>query len=286
MMSPPQIKEILHSSSLSENEITQQIIVRCLDKISVKQSYKFRGLRFTGGRDERGTDIEYYEMIGPDNFRHYTGIQVKKKNLGVAAAKELIIQGSRALDKRIIDPEVGSSYPIHRWIVATTGTISPDAEREIREELRSRGRPISFWNGIKLGELIFDNFYSEFVDILQVPPKIAGQSSSVTQWWNPDDPPVLKSDFAATEWSSIDISDWAPPGLVSGIYISARPVGDVLPPVKFAVRSSIDEVLVDSYLSRVRAYLLRLDGDTTIEATLVEGDRPITILADGCQYFR
>ncbi|MDX6379668.1 MAG: hypothetical protein QOI57_692 [Rubrobacteraceae bacterium] len=78
MMSPHQIQQILFtfpfSSPLSENQITQQIIVPCLGKISRNNSHKFRGLQFTGGRDEQGTDIEYYEMIGPDSFRHYTRI--------------------------------------------------------------------------------------------------------------------------------------------------------------------------------------------------------------------
>jgi hypothetical protein len=58
---------------------------------------------------------------------------------------------------------------------------------------------MSFWDGVKMGEYILDNFYSEFVNILNVPPRLAGQSSGVTQWWDPDDPPVLVSDFAATD---------------------------------------------------------------------------------------
>jgi hypothetical protein len=114
MMSPHQIQEILSSSPLSENEITQQIIVPCLRKISMNNSYKFRGLQFTGGSDEEGTDIEYYEIIGPDSFRHYTGIQVKKRNVSVAAARELINQGSRAFEKEIIDPANGRPYRLHR----------------------------------------------------------------------------------------------------------------------------------------------------------------------------
>ena len=105
-MSPHQVQEILHSSSLAENEITKQIIVPCLQKISMRNFYKFRGLHFTGGRDEQGTDIEYYEMIGPDSFRHYTGIQVKKTNISVSAARELINQGNRAFEKEIIDPGI------------------------------------------------------------------------------------------------------------------------------------------------------------------------------------
>src|SRR5215216_3840806 len=118
MMSPPQIQQILFnfpfSDPLSENEITQQVIIPCLQKISMSNGYKFRGLHFTGGRDEQGTDIEYYEMIGPDSY------------------------------------------------------------------------------------------YNEFVSILQVPPMIAGQSNSVTTLYDANDPPVLASDFAATDWTTVD----------------------------------------------------------------------------------
>ena len=132
MMSPHQIQEILFtfpfSDPLSENEITQHIIVPSLQKISMRNGYKFRGLHYTGGSEEQGSDIEYYEMIGPDRFRHYTGIQVKKANLGVGAATGLITQGNRAFAKRVIDPADGRAHRIHRWIVATTGTISPPAK--------------------------------------------------------------------------------------------------------------------------------------------------------------
>lgn len=291
MMSPHQIQEILHSSPysppLSENEITQQIIIPCLQKISMHNSYKFRGIHFTGGSEEQGTDIEYYEMIGPDSFRHYTGIQVKKRNLSVSAAAELINQGNRAFEKDIIDPADGRTYRIHRWIVATTGTISPPAKREIQTSLDRHGKPITFWDGVKLGEFILENYYSEFVNILQVPARIAGQSASVTNLWDADNPPVLASEFTATDWSSIDISPGAPPGLSSGILISAKPVGESLPSVKLAVRSSVDEVLVDSFVSRVNPFPLRLgEGETHIEAMVVEGDRPINILANGYQFFR
>lgn len=291
MMSPHQIQQILYnfpfSPPLSENEITQRIIVPCLQTISMRNAYKFRGLHFTGGRDEQGTDVEYYEMIGPDSFRHYTGIQVKKTNISVSSARELINQGNRAFEKEIIDPADGRSYRIHRWIVATTGTISSDAKRQIRTELARYGKPISFWDGVRVGEYILENLYSEFVGILQVPPVFAGQGSAGTISWDADDPPILIANFTATDWSSIDISPGAPPGLANGILLSAKPVGDSLPAVKLAVRSSTDEILMDSFVSRVNPLLLRLgEGDTHMEAMVVEGDRPIDILANGYLEFR
>ena len=291
MMSPPQIQQILFnfpfSDPLSENEITQQVIIPCLQKISMSNGYKFRGLHFTGGRDEQGTDIEYYEMIGPDSFRHYTGIQVKKTNIGVAAARELINQGNRAFEKEIIDPADGRAYRIYRWIVATTGTISADAKRQIQTELARYGKPIAFWDGVKVGEYILDNYYNEFVSILQVPPMIAGQSNSVTTLYDANDPPVLASDFAATDWTTVDTSTAVPPSLTSGILISARPVGESLPSVKLALKSSVHEILVDSFLSRANPVLLKMDEqDTHIEAMVLEGNRPVTLYANGYQFFR
>lgn len=290
-MSPHQIQEILYTFSysepLSENEITKQIIFPCLQKISMHNSYRFRGLQFTGGSEEQGSDIEYYEMIGPDSFRHYTGIQVKKRNLSVSAATELITQGNRAFEKDIIAPADGRTYRINRWIVATTGTISPLAKSEIQTKLDRQGTQITFWDGFRLGEFILEYYYGEFVSILRVPPRIAGQSASVTNLWDADDPPVLANGFTATNWTSIDISPGAPPGLSSGILISVKPSGDSLPSVKLAVRSSIDEILVDSFASRVNAIPLRLGGgDSHIEAMVVEGNRPVSILANGYQFLR
>ena len=44
---------------------------------------------------------------------------------------------------------------------------------------------------------------------------------------------------------------------------------------------------MDSFMSRVNPFLLRLDtGDTHIQAMLVEGYRPITVYANGCKYYR
>ena len=191
----------------------------------------------------------------------------------MAAARELIHQGNRAIEKEITDPADGRPYRIHRWIVATTGTISPDAKRQIQAELARYGKPIAFWNGVKLGENILDLYYNEFIIKLQVPPIVAGQSNSVTNLYDADDPLVLASDFAATDWSRVDTSNAVPPNLTSGILISAKPVGESLPLVKLALKSSIDEILVDTFLSRANPVLLKLDEvDTHIEAMVIEGD--------------
>lgn len=54
-----------------------------------------------------------------------------------------------------------------------------------------------------------------------------------------------------------------------------------------SVRSSRDELLVESISSQLNPYLLGLeDGETSIEAMLVEGNRPVELLARGYTFFR
>jgi len=286
-MSAHQIQEILHSSALSEDEISKQIIVSLLHKISGKHSYSLRDIQFTGGRDERGIDIQYYEVMGPDKLRFYTGIQAKKKDLSISAATELINQGTQAFDKDIIDASEGRSYRLKRWIVATTGDIKQPAKEEIHRHLNRYGKPISFWDGVRVGEFILEHFYQEFVTILKVDPALAGSTSGLINWWDPDEPPVLVSNFDRTEWSRIDISEAVPPVSAGGILLTIKPTSGSLPQVKCAVRSSKDELLMESFSSQINPYLLRLeDGETSIEAMLLEGDRPVELLAKGYLFFR
>jgi hypothetical protein len=262
------------------------VLVPCLLKISMNNNYSFRGIQFTGGSNEQGTDIEYYEMIGPDKFRHYTGIQVKKKDLSVSTTRELINQGTRAFEKGIIDLADGRPHRLHRWIVATTGNITDPAKAQIHAELDRYGKPIAFWDGIRVSELILENFYNEFISIMNVPLQMAGLSSGATTMYDPDEQLEIASDFAPTEWSRLDISQMVPP-TASGIYIAVKPSGGNLPPVKVAIRSSIDELLVDSFSSQVSPHFIKLEpGETTIQAAFVEGDRPVSILARGYLEFR
>ena len=134
--------------------------------------------------------------------------------------------------------------------------------------------------------MILENFYNEFISIMNVPPEMTGISSGRTVMYDPDDQHELVSDFAPTEWSSVEGSPMVPP-TASGIYIAVKPTGGNFPPVKLAVRSSIDELLVDSFSSQVSPHFIRLEpGETTIEARVIEGDRPVSILARGYLEFR
>ncbi len=286
MMSPFHIQWILTNSTATENQISEHVLVPCLRKISMDNNHSFRGIQFTGGSNEQGTDIEYYEMIGPDKFRHYTGIQVKKKDLSVSATRELINQGTRAFEKEIIDPADGRAHRLHRWIVATTGDITDPAKAQIHAELDRYGKPITFWDGIRVAEMILENFYDEFIRIMNVPQEMTRISSGQTIMYDPDERLEAVSDFAPAEWSKVDVSEMVPP-TASGVYIAIKPTGGNLPPVKLSVRSSVDEQLVDSFASQVSPHFVRLEpGETTIEAKFAEGDRPVSILGRGYLEFR
>ena len=81
MMSPHQIQEILDSSALSENDISKTGDRLLPAKDQYDELVQVARCPVYGGSYEKGADIEYYEIMGPDKLRFYTGIQAKKGNL-------------------------------------------------------------------------------------------------------------------------------------------------------------------------------------------------------------
>src|SRR5262245_45828635 len=142
VMSTQMIQQVLSATTLKENELSERLLVPCLAAISVREGLTLRGLRFTGGISELGNDIEYYEMFGPDSLRFWTGIQVKKGDVGQGHATELIKQGMQAFDKDILDPSSGHKYRINRWVIAATGDITAPAKTEIQKQLDRYAKPI------------------------------------------------------------------------------------------------------------------------------------------------
>ena len=61
--------------SLDEHKMAKEIFVLVLKKMGLQ------GVKFTGGPDEHGVDIEYYEVTQPENRKSYVGIQFKKGSL-------------------------------------------------------------------------------------------------------------------------------------------------------------------------------------------------------------
>lgn len=87
MLNVNMIQKLLNECTLKENDISKDILVPCLQKISFSKGYSFREAIFVGGTSEQGVDIEYYEIIGPFRDRLYTGIQVKKKRYNIILRK-------------------------------------------------------------------------------------------------------------------------------------------------------------------------------------------------------
>jgi hypothetical protein len=82
-----------------------------------------KGVRFTGGADEHGIDIEYYELTEPESHKSYVGIQFKKGDLVYSSSgskgsvKDVKNQAEEAFEKEIYD--IDGVHYISRFIVAT-----------------------------------------------------------------------------------------------------------------------------------------------------------------------
>ncbi len=284
MMSPPMIKELVHSSKLNENEISKRIFIPCLQKISMRTGYSLKDIKFTGGASEKGVDIQYYESVGPDKHRLYTGIQIKKKDITQNDATELMRQGSQAFGKDIIDASTGVPYRFNRWIIAATGKITQPAQDEIYKELSRYGKLISFWDGTRIAEFILDNYYEEFIKELNINPVLAGSSNVTINWWDPDKPLVIAEKFDKNNWETFDLSKIAPV-MADGIFISIAPLDKNIPSVKCAIRTSIDEIVIDSVMSQISPYMIKLErGKLELEIMLIGDYRPVRILNRGTRF--
>jgi len=281
MMSPAMIQAILVGSPWPENQISQAILLPCLDQFSVRSGLRLRNLKFTGGASELGNDIEYYELFGPDQLRFYTGIQVKKGTIGLGESTSLVTQGIQAFDKDIVDASNGQVYRINRWIVIATGDITAPARAHVVQQLNRYAKPIHFWDGLKISELISEYYYREFVQAMGVNQYLAASENVRMSLWDPDKPLVVAEKFSSTSFVSMSVAQAAPP-TASGIYLTVRPNDANMPSVTCIVRSSIHEITIDSLQSQLQAYVLRINGGADkVEAMILEVGRSVDILARG-----
>ena len=128
---------------------------------------------------------------------------MKKGNLGQSEATALVIQGSQAFDKIITDASNGQSYRINRWIVVTTGEITPQAKEQIIQQLERYAKPIHFWDGKKLSTMILEYYYREFVEKLNVDQLTASSQNVRTTFWDPDQPQVIAENFNSTSFRKL-----------------------------------------------------------------------------------
>ena len=156
-------------NSLPEHKMAKEIFVPLLKKKGLK------GVKFTGGTDEEGIDIEYYEESNADNIKQYAGIQFKKGDITYSSrgtngtVKDLKNQAEEAFSKDICDVNSGGVNHISRFIVATTGEINEYARKMINKA-KNRGEQtnISYWDNGKLADDIRNYFYDEFVDYFNI----------------------------------------------------------------------------------------------------------------------
>ncbi|MBI9080164.1 MAG: restriction endonuclease [Pseudodesulfovibrio sp.] len=161
MLREDQIITLLES--LHEHKMAKDIFVQTLKAKGLK------GVRFTGGPDEIGIDLEYYTLSEPDNEKQYHGIQFKMGDLkygsggGKNTVKEVKNQAEEAFAKEIHDLDGRSKHFISRCIIAITGDFNENA-RKMVGKARNRGESvnITFWRGEKLAEMIQENWMDGF----------------------------------------------------------------------------------------------------------------------------
>ncbi|MCU0095275.1 hypothetical protein N7917_10770 [Bacillus sp. OR9] len=160
---------IYYLESIREHQMAKEIFVPVLKRMGLK------GVKFTGGPDEIGVDIEYYEVTQPENNKSYVGIQFKKGDLTYGSGgskgtvKEVRNQAEEAFEKEIHDIEEKSTLYIGRFIVAVTGDINEKA-RTFIGKARQKGfdRRIDYWTGDRLAEYIQDHWIDEFIEYFDI----------------------------------------------------------------------------------------------------------------------
>lgn len=154
---------------LPEHIMAKDIFAPLLRKKGLK------GVKFTGGSEEEGIDIEYYEKSNADNTKQYAGIQFKKGNITYSSrgangtVKDLRNQAEEAFAKDICDVNSAGVYHISRYIVATTGEINENARKMINKaKTRGEQTNISYWDCGKLADDIRNYYLDEFIDYFDI----------------------------------------------------------------------------------------------------------------------
>ncbi|MBV7271476.1 hypothetical protein I6U48_00890 [Clostridium sp. PL3] len=167
MVSKEKILELLNT--LHEHTMAKDIFVPVLKKM------KLGGVKFTGGPEEQGIDIEYYELTEPEKHKSYVGIQFKKGDLIYSgkgsknSVKEVKNQAEEAFEKEIHDIDLHGTVYISRFVVATTGDINEKARTFIgRARQKGNDRRIDYWIGDRLAEYIQTYWITEFMQYFHI----------------------------------------------------------------------------------------------------------------------
>ena len=193
MLKKEKIIELLET--LHEHKMAKDIFAPALKAAGL------RGVRFTGGTEEQGIDLEYYELTEPERRKSYVGIQFKKGSLvyqSDAGSKNSVQtvknQAEEAFSKDMVDIEGHGTHFIGRFIVAVTREINEPARRMIgKARTRGEGRRIDFWDGDRLAETIQTRWMAEFEEYF-ADALAAGDDADDEE----DVPQVIDAAFIAT----------------------------------------------------------------------------------------
>lgn len=170
-MDTHQIKQLL--CSIHEHKMASDILVPLLTRIG-----SFKGVKYTGGSDEEGIDVEYYTLSQPLNKKEYVGIQVKQGDITYSAsakngsANEAKSQAEAAFEKELFDTATSTKYFITKYVVLATGEINERARKYIgKNQARGGMRNIEFWDGELVAGFINAHWENEFKEYFGVSDK-------------------------------------------------------------------------------------------------------------------
>ena len=157
---------------LGEFQLRKNVMIPLFKKVE-----KFKDIKDCHGNREFGIDIQFYEEIGIGE-RLYYGVQLKTKDISGTSGKRgniktIIDQAEEAHNKGFYCVEEKKNRTIDRFLVVTTGNITPKAEEIIRNSLAKHNleKLISFWNGERLVDFIESHdtdFFTEQATIKEV----------------------------------------------------------------------------------------------------------------------
>jgi hypothetical protein len=140
---------------LGEFQLRKNVMIPLFKKVE-----KFKDIKDCHGNRKFGIDIQFYEEIGIGE-RLYYGVQLKTKDISGTSGKRgniktIIDQAEEAHNKGFYCVEEKKNRTIDRFLVVTTGNITPKAEEIISTSLAKHNleKLISFWNGERLVDFI------------------------------------------------------------------------------------------------------------------------------------
>ena len=286
MISIPMVQSLLEQIDWNENRITKEIIIPTLESFSTRSLHKLKNIEFIGGASELGNDIQFYELIGPDNFRMFTGVQVKKGDIDQTQASGLVIQAEQAFNKSIHDPSNHQTHRITRWVVASTGKITAPARKIVEEHAAKHGKPVHFWSASKLAELIHENYLDNFLEKIGYGETFINSSNVIDNFYDPDEKTVMATDVNAEGYTRVPPHFLVPPVVSTGVFIAVDVIGEKNPSHTFHAKSNDFEVTVSCMMSKISPIYIKTDKSGCFDIKLLDTKATAAVYLKGYRYTR